>query len=375
MKTITLATLKNWQSLLKKFREHCLSFYKLTLVLSLCLTACAATTTKLENLQNSYWYDSYDSTSQSVYTKIYEALSSQETAVDLSGYRLSSDEVFDIALQVSDDHPEFFYFLGDCDYSHNDYFVYYEATLTLKYGYTSEEISNYQVQLEAINQEYLSLIEGKTLTEILDITYDYLIANVTYNDETLETLPTTLEDPNTYSIIGAFIDHTCVCSGYAKAFQYLINLAGYDCLFIRGTLNDSSHAWNVIEIDGLYYHFDVTSDDNDDSTVPATFYSFYGLNYDQITQSHQIESFNEPNSEIYYNYAYLHGYYASDLSTIRSLIQSQSNSDMIIVQCSDSSLYQQAIAELIDQGQLFSIIHRRSYSYYANERIYTIYIF
>ena len=65
--------------------------------------------------------------------------------------------------------------------------------------------------------------------------------------------------PESYTMYGAIVNGSAVCDGYAKAYSYLLRLAGvksYSC--VSQSLN---HAWNLVCIDGVYYHTDVTWDD------------------------------------------------------------------------------------------------------------------
>ena len=67
-------------------------------------------------------------------------------------------------------------------------------------------------------------------------------------------------------------DHTganekkVVCEGYAKAFQYLCELAaipGVKCYSVTGTMSGGNHMWNVVEVGNARYLVDVTNcDDN-----------------------------------------------------------------------------------------------------------------
>lgn len=52
-----------------------------------------------------------------------------------------------------------------------------------------------------------------------------------------------------------------VCDGYTHAFDLLCYLSGIDCLKIAGTANGGGHAWNKVELDGVWYNVDVTWDD------------------------------------------------------------------------------------------------------------------
>ncbi|MCD7847331.1 MAG: hypothetical protein LUG49_04810 [Oscillospiraceae bacterium] len=56
-----------------------------------------------------------------------------------------------------------------------------------------------------------------------------------------------------------------VCEGYSKAFQYLCDLAGIDCITVTGTMSggtgEGAHMWNIVYIDGVNYLVDVTNSD------------------------------------------------------------------------------------------------------------------
>ena len=74
-----------------------------------------------------------------------------------------------------------------------------------------------------------------------------------------------------WQLINVF-DHTTanekkvVCEGYAKAFQYLCELAaipGVKCYSVTGTMSGGNHMWNVVEVGNARYLVDVTNcDDN-----------------------------------------------------------------------------------------------------------------
>lgn len=55
---------------------------------------------------------------------------------------------------------------------------------------------------------------------------------------------------NTNNIYGVFVMKTVVCEGYAKAFQYLLNLSGIDNIFVAGSSHGVGHAWNCVYING-----------------------------------------------------------------------------------------------------------------------------
>jgi len=61
----------------------------------------------------------------------------------------------------------------------------------------------------------------------------------------------------------ALILQTTVCAGYADALIYLLEPLGIEVQLIYGTvtilngINSMHHAWNIVQLDGLWYHIDV----------------------------------------------------------------------------------------------------------------------
>ncbi len=63
----------------------------------------------------------------------------------------------------------------------------------------------------------------------------------------------------------AFVDGLTACQGYAEAYNVLMNRAGIYCCVVHGrtyprkkSKKNISHAWNIVYIDGAWYHVDVT---------------------------------------------------------------------------------------------------------------------
>lgn len=60
-----------------------------------------------------------------------------------------------------------------------------------------------------------------------------------------------------HTAYGALVDRSAVCEGYAKAYKKLLSAMGIECEVVI----NSEHAWNVVQIEGLWYFVDVTNDD------------------------------------------------------------------------------------------------------------------
>ena len=63
-----------------------------------------------------------------------------------------------------------------------------------------------------------------------------------------------------FSAYGALIEGTAVCQGYAVLLYRLLLESGVDVRVIPGTGNGALHAWNIVELNGVYYNVDSTWD-------------------------------------------------------------------------------------------------------------------
>ncbi len=125
-------------------------------------------------------------------------------------------------------------------------------------GFNSEK--DVIVAIKKIEQErdlVKSKLTGSTYKDI-KIIHDYLVDNLTYDENS--------ESIGTYSIYGALVDKKCVCEGYTRAFKYLADMAGINCVIIQGTATNTDgktekHAWNAVYLNGFWYLIDTTWDD------------------------------------------------------------------------------------------------------------------
>lgn len=98
----------------------------------------------------------------------------------------------------------------------------------------------------------------------IDIVYDinnYLIDHVEYDQYTCDYKVSGTTSRMAY---GPLLEGQGVCSAYARAFQFLIQLAGFDCMVDGGDSSAGPHAWNLVRTGGNnYYMVDVTWNDTD----------------------------------------------------------------------------------------------------------------
>lgn len=134
------------------------------------------------------------------------------------------------------------------------------------------------------------------------VLHDYLVNNTTYDKRLYSgNMP---ED--SYTAYGVLINGTGVCQGYAEAMNRLLLSSGIESIMAVGEAKDGSewigHAWNMVKLDGEYYHVDSTWDDpvtSDGSNKLV--HSYFNITDEQMSKDHRWnrEDYPEANGTIY----------------------------------------------------------------------------
>ncbi|MGN1114878.1 MAG: transglutaminase domain-containing protein [Oscillospiraceae bacterium] len=90
--------------------------------------------------------------------------------------------------------------------------------------------------------------------------HDYMVKNISYDAGNMGIEEKT--DENSVNPYGALINGKAICSGYTSTFKMFMDMLDIENTVVTGK-NDKGeeHAWNMIKLDGEWYHVDVTWDD------------------------------------------------------------------------------------------------------------------
>ncbi len=119
---------------------------------------------------------------------------------------------------------------------------------------TEDELELYEAAVIWLSEH---ITEDMTDYEKCAAIYGYLSGNVQYSNELFENLNTSYTFDRGITAYGAMIDHLTICQGYADAFDMLTSMLGMNCCQIFGQGN-GPHNWNMIQLDGNWYHVDCT---------------------------------------------------------------------------------------------------------------------
>jgi len=128
------------------------------------------------------------------------------------------------------------------------------VNMNVEYLYTKEEYNQMYSECEAIAEDMLADIKEAThLSEAEKalLVHDRLALRCRYDNM--------LTHSNKFDIYGALVGGYAVCEGYTKAYIYLLDKVGIKSEMCAS--DELKHSWNIVYIDGVPYHVDVTWDD------------------------------------------------------------------------------------------------------------------
>ncbi|MEG0971545.1 MAG: transglutaminase domain-containing protein [Lachnospiraceae bacterium] len=99
--------------------------------------------------------------------------------------------------------------------------------------------------------------DGMTDYEKEQAIYDWQFKYIHFDEGSLAAIPEGTE--LNYTPYGVLKSHSAICVGNATTFKLFMDLLDIDCKIIHST-TQGEHAWNMVKIDGDWYHVDLTFD-------------------------------------------------------------------------------------------------------------------
>ena len=148
---------------------------------------------------------------------------------------------------VMRDNPDIFWFV------HQYHFDKDNGIVSLRYRCSSERCAIIQKSIDDVveNDFQIGYVCSLSLLEQVAYVYKWILTYCNYNTNSAYN----------QNIDSVFVRRNSVCTGYAKAAQYLFKLLGIESRLVFGRLNndkeDGRHCWNIVNIEGCYYHLDI----------------------------------------------------------------------------------------------------------------------
>ena len=241
-----------------------------------------------KNNQFCYYRTTLNTIERKTYDKLREGFLSYSKSIQIFG--VSTSQVWDIFEKVKQDNTWLFY-VKKISYQYVP--VGNSGVVIPEYRFSKDEIN---ATLLAIINKCTSItanLSGKSDVEKEIEIHNFFCRNIYYDNSFVA---------SSFECVGPLLFGKGVCEGVSKAVKLLCDFSDIESLLVCGksmqqqnaiTFSSDLHAWNIVKIEGLYHHLDVTFD----LTIQAlgiVRYDYLNLSDIEISRDHKILSFPIP---------------------------------------------------------------------------------
>lgn len=224
-----------------------------------------------------YYYNRMNKLEQSAYHAMKAGITSLApsfTVPKLEGPRLS-----DVFFKLRLDCPEIFY-------APTFRYRYFPDSSNVEfipeYLFDKNKIRDHQKAMQARVEKLARQAKDLSEKEKELYIHDFICRNVHYDK---------LKKPYSHEIIGPLGQGVGVCEGIAKSVKILCDALGIWCVIAISGSNPEKgikyrHAWNIVKIDGHFYHLDATYD-NSLGKNDLIRYDYFNLEDAKIFRDHE----------------------------------------------------------------------------------------
>lgn len=166
--------------------------------------------------------------------------------------------------------------------------------LKLQYIYPREKIISMRAETDSKANDIIKKIikPGMSDYEKVLAVHDHVVKSSRYDRLNADSNNVPALEHEAY---GVLVKGIGVCDSYAKAVKLILEKAGVQCILVEGSKvgnagqrpADVDHAWNIVKLDGEYYHVDATWDDvSEERDSTDLVYHHFNINDEEMQKTH-----------------------------------------------------------------------------------------
>ncbi len=224
---------------------------------------------------------------------VYEKMMNFERKIDISSFNIPVEMSGTVADFIEEELVECFQ-CGIYSFTHSDRFL---LSVNAEYYFEKSQWQEKKAEWDAVVEEFVGDVkDNDALSDVQKalILHDRVALYCEYDVRT----DAPFVSHSAYSVV---FGKTAVCQGYANFYKYLLEQVG-----IKVDLCSSSrinHVWNIVYIDGVGYHVDVTWDDPINDISGRVNHDNFLCSSEKFVESHGATDFNmSPSDKKYDDY-------------------------------------------------------------------------
>ncbi len=236
---------------------------------------------------DNYYYNQLSNSEQLAYQAMFDCITTLVSKWNCGSFSQDTlKKAYDCLVL---DHPELFW-------SNSFTYVTSYVNNVISGHYVEFEYTMSRAEIEAANQEIeASLLEIVRELGTIEPSYEtvrklyvWMVENCQYDKMNM--------DQSLYSVM---VKRSGVCASFSKAFEFILQCLGLPCVAVNGRLKQGSgllsssnlgHEWNLVKIDGVWTHVDITSAVSLYASTGSLNYDYFCCTTDFIQNTHIIDN-------------------------------------------------------------------------------------
>ena len=217
-----------------------------------------------------------------LYSILDKAVRNMEANVDIKKLGLSKKQYLFVYETFVNDNPQYFWLRNGSSMMINSYTNKVVSFSPMYFDFVDLDEAKFEYE-KKVGEILTNVDQNWTEKEKVKYLHDYICDNVSYYMDFNKS-------GNFANAYGAIVDKKASCEGYSRALEDLLLRCGIQCYsiigddYFPGEDTPEGHMWNLVRIDGNYYHLDVTWDDQNSTTI----YDYFNVSTERILIDHII---------------------------------------------------------------------------------------
>ena len=225
-----------------------------------------------------FYYNQMSKVEQAVYHAMKTGFS--EMATSFLVPRVEAKVLGEVFFRMRLDHPEIFYAVN---FKYRSYRDSNNLEIIPEYIFEKSKVKDHQKAMKSRVEKLVRPAAKMSEKEKEQYIHDFICQNVHYDK---------LKKAYSHEIIGPLGQGVGVCEGIAKTVKILCDQLGIWCIIAISEANPEKqikyrHAWNIVRIDGKYYHLDATFDNSLGKGSPEIRYDYFNLDDSRMYRDHE----------------------------------------------------------------------------------------
>lgn len=237
------------------------------------------TSSLLTDYTRKWAYNHISDTQKILYARFFESAKNNTGDINISDLGLKESDI--VAAYWAFDYDNANFLTLGSGYGYNmETYTGKVISVAISYGRSSGNVPT--SQFEAATKSIIAEAEQMGSDyERLKYIHDWLVNNTDYVKN---------NSASRNEADGPVVYGQAVCEGYSKAFMYLAQSMGYECVCVAGYAR-GDHMWNMVKVGGEWYHVDVTWDDPVSNAGPILRHNYFLVSDSTIRNDHSLDNY------------------------------------------------------------------------------------